>query len=144
MSTKFPICHVSVSNILRKDKHEHKLQEINNYPREMSTNKSINLIYHSKNIKHQHLNKSKLNLTMRGTEHLYLTTFVREIWITFNWQCILGSTDGKVTGSCNYTEYKSNSIKIFIETNHWKSLGKDNMNRLVFARLNINSIRNKF
>ena len=45
----------------------------------MSTNKSINLIYHSENIKHQHLDKSKLNLTMRGTEHLYLTTFVREI-----------------------------------------------------------------
>ena len=79
MSTKFSTCHVSVSNILRKDKHEHKVQEINNYPREMSANKSINLIYHSKNIKHQHLNKSKLNLTMRGTEHLYVITFVREI-----------------------------------------------------------------
>ena len=44
----------------------------------MCTNKNINLIDHSKNIKHQHLNKSKLHLTKRGT-NISSTTFVREI-----------------------------------------------------------------
>ena len=44
----------------------------------MCTNKNINLIDHSKNIKHQHLNKSKLHLPKRGT-NISSTTFVREI-----------------------------------------------------------------
>ena len=37
----------------------------------MCTNKNINLIDHSKNIKHQHLNKLKLHLTKRGTNKAY-------------------------------------------------------------------------
>ena len=44
----------------------------------MCTNKNINLINHSKNIKRPHLNKSKLHLTKRGTNALS-TTFVRGI-----------------------------------------------------------------
>ena len=44
----------------------------------MCTNKSINLIDHNKSIKHQHLNKSKLHLTKRGT-NILSTTFVQEI-----------------------------------------------------------------
>ena len=58
MSAKSPTCDVSISNIItRKDKHQHKAQEKNNHLKEMCTNKKINLIDHSKNIKHQHLNK---------------------------------------------------------------------------------------
>ena len=79
MSAKSPTCDVSISNIInRKDKHQHKTQEVNNHEKEMYTNKNINLIDHRKNIKHQHLNKSKLHLTKRGTIILS-TTFVREI-----------------------------------------------------------------
>ena len=79
MSVKSPTCDVSISNIItRKDKHQHKAQEVDNHLKKMCTNKNINLIDNSKNIKHQHLNKSKLHLTKRGT-NLLSTTFVREI-----------------------------------------------------------------
>ena len=58
MSAKSPTCDVSISNIItRKDKHQHKAQIVNNHLKEICTNKNINLIDHSKNIKHQHLNK---------------------------------------------------------------------------------------
>ena len=78
MPTKFPTCDVSISNIItRKDKHQHKAQIVNNHLKEMCTNKNIKLIDHGKNIKHQHLNKSKLHLTNRGTN--ISTTFAREI-----------------------------------------------------------------
>ena len=79
MCAKSPTCDISIYDIIpRKDKHQHKAQEVNNHLKEMCTNKNINLIDHSKNIKHQHLNKSKLHLTKRGT-NILSTIFVREI-----------------------------------------------------------------
>ena len=51
---------------------------------------------------------------------------------------------GEVTGSSNLAGYKSNSKTFCTETNHLKSLRKNNLNKLIFAQLNINSIRNKF
>ena len=51
MSAKSPTCDVSISNIItRKGKHQHKAQMVNNYLKKMCTNKSINLVDHSKNI----------------------------------------------------------------------------------------------
>ena len=146
MSAKSPACDISVNNIItRKDKHEHKAQIVNNHLKEMCTNKNINLIDHSKNIKHQHLNKSKLHLTKRAT-NMISTTSVREISNIFQWQCVLCSTNGEVTGSSSssFAGCKSNSKKISTETNQLKSLRKSILNRLIFAHLNINSIRNKF
>ena len=144
VSAKSPTCDISISNIItRKDKHQHKAQEMNNHLKEMCTNKNIHFIDHSKNTKHQHLNKSKLHLTKRGN-NILSTTFVREISNAFQWQCVLRSKDGEITGSSNIAGYKSNSKKICTETNHLKSLRKSNLNRLIFADLNINSIRNKF
>ena len=54
------------------------------------------------------------------------------------------STGGVVTGSSSLAGYKSNSKKFCTETNHLKSLRRSNLKRLIFAHLNINSIRNKF
>ena len=79
MSAKSRTCGVSISNIItKKDKHQHKAQIVNNHLKEMCTNKNINLIDHSKSIKHQHLSKSKLHLTKTGT-NILSTTFVREM-----------------------------------------------------------------
>ena len=89
---------------------------MNNDLKEMCTNKNINLIDHSKNKKCQHLNKSKLHLTNRGTTVL-LTTFVPEISNIFPCQCVLRSTDGEVTGSCNLAGYKFNRKILCTETN---------------------------
>ena len=74
----------------------------------MCTNKNINLIQHSKNIKHQLLNNSKLDLT-NGDTKILLTTFVQEISNIFLWECILGSADGEIPVSCNLTGYMSKS-----------------------------------
>ena len=75
MSAKSPTRDVSIFNIItRKDKHQHKAQEVNNHLKEIFKN----LIDHSKNIKQQHLNKSKLHITKRGT-NILSTIFVREI-----------------------------------------------------------------
>ena len=82
MSAKSPTCDVSISKIItRKDNHQHKAQIVNNHLKEMCTNKNIKLIDHGKNIKHQHLNKSKLHLTNRGT-NILSTAFAREISMT--------------------------------------------------------------
>ena len=50
----------------------------------------------------------------------------------------------EVTGSSNLAGYQSNSKKFCTGTDHLKPLHKSNLNRLIFAHLNINSIRNKF
>ena len=144
ISAKSPTCDVSISNtITRKDKHQHKAQIVNNHLKEIGTNKNINLIDHSKSIKHQHVNKSKLHLTKRGT-NIISTTFVREISNIFQWKCFLCSTNGEVIGSSSLSGYKPNSKKFCTETNHLKSLKKSNLSRLIFAHLNVNSIRNTF
>ena len=74
---------------------------MNKHLKEICTNKIINLIDHSKNIKHQYSNKSKLHVTKRGA-NISSITFVREISNICQWQCILRSSDGEVTDSCNY------------------------------------------
>ena len=108
--------------------------------------KNVNFIDHTKSIKPQHLNKSRLHPTRRGTSILS-TTFVREISNIFRWQYLLplhSPNTNEFTGCYKSTEYKS---KVFIETsktNHVKYIPRGNLNKLVFAHLNINSIRNKF
>ena len=70
---------VTISGItVRKDKHQNKVQEMNDQLRDLCQANNINFIDLRKNIKPQHLNKSRLHLTRRGTSILS-TTFVREI-----------------------------------------------------------------
>ena len=79
LSAKSASCDVSISNILvRKDRHQSKCQEVNDHLKEICVEKNINLIDHSKNIKPQHLNKSRLHLTKKGTSILS-KTFIQEI-----------------------------------------------------------------
>ena len=70
---------VSISGItVKKDKRQNKVQETNEQLRDLCQPKNVNFIDHSKSIKPQHLNKSRLYLHRRGTSVLP-TTFVREI-----------------------------------------------------------------
>ena len=79
MSVKTQSRGVLISGItVRKDEHQNKVQEINDQLRDLCQANNINFIDHSKSIKPQHLNKSRLHLTRRGTSILS-TTFVREI-----------------------------------------------------------------
>ena len=86
MSVKTQSRGVTISGItVRKDKHQNKVQEINDQLRDLCQANNINFIDHSKSIKPQHLNKSRLHLTRRGSSILS-TTFVREISNIFHWQ----------------------------------------------------------
>ena len=79
ISAKLPTSDVSISNIItRREIYQHKDQELNNHLKEVCTNKNTTLIDHKKNIKQQHLSKSKLHLTKRVTNILSIS-FVREI-----------------------------------------------------------------
>ena len=79
MSAKSPTSDVSISNIItRRDIYQHKAQELNNHLKEVCTNKNTTLIDRNKNIKQQHLSKSKLHLIKRVTNILSIS-FVREI-----------------------------------------------------------------
>ena len=51
MPAKSAICDISIPNIvIVEGKHQYKFQEVNNYPKEMCTNKNINLTDYCKNI----------------------------------------------------------------------------------------------
>ena len=79
LSAKSESCDVSISNIVVwKDRHQNKCQEVNDHLKEKCREKKINLIDHSKSIKPQYLNKSRLHLTKKGTSILS-STFIREI-----------------------------------------------------------------
>ena len=136
---------VSISSVtVRKDKHQNKVQEINDQLRDLCKTNNINFVDHSKSIKAQHLNKLRLHLTRRGTGIL-LTTFVREISNIFHRQYLLHSPNtNEFTGYHKSTEYKSKVFGETSETNHLKHIRRCNLNKLIFANLNINSIRNKF
>ena len=79
MVAKSPTSDVPISNIItRRDIYQHKGQELNNHLKDMCTNKNTTLTDRNKNIKQQHLSKSKLHLTKRVTNILSIS-FVREI-----------------------------------------------------------------
>ena len=77
-------CDASISNIVvRKDRHQNKCQEVNDHLKEKCKEKNINLIDHSKSIKPQHLNKSRLHL-MKKVPVYYLRHLSEKLKISFN------------------------------------------------------------
>ena len=103
MSVKTQSRGVSIFGItVGKDKHQNKVQEINDQLRDFCQANNINFIDHSKSIKPQHLNKSRLHLTRRGTSTLS-TTFVRKISHIFHWPYLLHSPNKNEFAGC----YKS-------------------------------------
>ena len=135
---------VSVSTIiLRTDdkKLNEKGMEVNLHLKELSKEKNIFLIDNSRKIKAQHLNKGKLHLTKYGSRILS-NNFVNEISKVLHWQIDRGNSNANVE-DCNIkddlTANKYDECNITLKT-----IRSDNANKLVFAHLNINSIRNKF
>ena len=143
LSSKSESCDASISNIVvRKDRHQNKCQEVNDHLKEKCKEKNINLIDHSKSIKPQHLNKSRLHLTKKGTSILS-STFIREIKNIFQWQSLLHSHQN-VSTSFKFAEYKSKTANQNINNTNLQNIRRKNINKLIFAHLNINSMRNKF
>ena len=105
------------------------------------SSKNVNSIDHSKSITPQRLNKLRLHLTRRGT-NILLTTFVQEISNIFHCKYLLHNPNTNAFAGCyKSTEYKSKVFGETSETNHLKYIRRYDLNKLIFAHLNINSIR---
>ena len=135
--------NVSVSNIIvftDNTKLNEKGCEVNFHLKKKYKEWNLYLINHSKNIKPSHLNRGKLHLNQKGSKVLG-DVFLKQISTVFNWRCV-----GKISSSIN-EEYKSNfsleDNKRIDSISILKLIPTDNSNKLVFAHLNINSIRNK-
>ena len=115
--------------------------EVNQILSQLCHERNIYLIHHSKKIKTNHLNKDKLHLNKNGSDILS-STFVNEISRVFNWRVADNNSSIKIEG-CN-TSVLHYINKVSDWNNTLKPLRKDNLNKRVFAHLNINSIRNKF
>ena len=82
------------------------------------------LTINSKSMKPQHLNKSRLHLTRRGTR-IQLTNFDRETSNCFRLQYLLHSPNTDqftVTGCYKSVEYKPKVERNIIEANHLKNI----------------------
>ena len=135
---------VSVSTIiLRGDnkKLNEKGCEVSSHLKELCKEKNISVIDISKKIKLQHLNKGKLHLTKYGSRILS-NNFIGNICKIFNRQHE-GGNPNAVPWECRFNE--TISAKVYSDCNTTlKNIRSDNINTLIFAHLNINSIRNKF
>ena len=136
-SLKNEIHGVSVSTIiLRTDdkKLKEKRMELNLHLK-ASKEISISLIDNSRKIKVQHLNKGKFDLTKYGSRILS-NNFVNVNKLSK----VLPNANVK---ECNFKD--DLTAKKYDECNiTLKTIRSDNANKLIFAHLNINSIRNKF
>ena len=97
----------------------------------------------AKKIKASHLNSGMLHLNRKGA-NILSSSLAQHISKVFNWQL---SDD---TSCCNFSEleFEENEPSNLKQAKEncrsvSNSLPKDNLNKLIFAHLNINSIRNK-
>ena len=134
---------VSTSTIiLRNDdkKLSEKGMEVNLYLKELSKEKKHFLVDKLRKIKAQHPIKGKLDLT-KYISRVLIDYFVNEIFKVLHWQTDTGNSNANVE-ECNFkgdlTAKKYDECIITLEI-----IWSDNVNKLMFAHLNINSIRNK-
>ena len=135
---------VSVSNIIvstEDTKLNEKECEVNFHLKAMCKEKNLYLIDHSKKIKQSHLNRGKLHLNQKQSKVLG-DVFMKQICTVFNRHCV-----GKISDSIN-EECKSNisleNKKRIDNKNILKSIRTENSSKLIYAHLNIYSIRKKF
>ena len=108
--------------------------------KELSKEKNIFLFDNLRKIKAQHLRKGKLHLTKYGSRVLS-NNFVSKIYKVLHWQI---DRDISNTSVVEYNFKDDLSAKKYNECNvTLTTIHSDNVNKLIFAHLNINSIRNK-
>ena len=134
---------VSVSNILRTDNSKLNAEwwEVNQILPQLCHERNIYLIDHSKKIKPNHLHKGKLYLNNNGS-NILSRTFVNKISRVFNWWVADNNSGINIEGCKTSALHDINKVSDC--NNTLNSLRKDNLNKLIFAHLNINSIRNQF
>ena len=120
-----------------------KVNEVNKCLNELCFQRNVLLIDHSKTLKLQDLNGSKLHLNRRGTAILQ-NSFTKVLSSIFTWQKDENSVASTPLLNEEYiTEAKSHVDKININA-ELRSLRIKNLNKLIIEHLNINYLRNKF
>ena len=134
----------TISGIIpRNDEWNNKAAEVNEYLRNMCKESEILFIDHGKRINpRKHLNWSKLHLSEKGS-FILGKTFLDHVKLLF---------DGNDNHHCvnERKERKSVSFNKSIQNNENEFFGEKlksfriaNLNRIIIAQININSIRNK-
>ena len=103
--------------------------------------RNLNLTNHSKKLKPNHQNRGKLHLNQKGSKVLG-DVFLKEISNVFSWHYSdeVSRLNNEGRKSKFSLEDKTRIDAKFI----LKSIRQENTNKLVFAHININSLRNKF
>ena len=136
---------VSISSIvMRVIELNKKGSQVNHHLKEMCNRKNVFLIDHSKKFKAIHLNSSRLHLNRKGA-NILSSSLKQHILEAFNSQllcntlcCNFYESDFEENESSNLKQTKENCRNVL------NSLRKDNLDKLIFSHLSINSIRNKF
>ena len=129
---------VTVSNIIAQVDHfKEKADEVNDYLSKLCMKRNIYLIDYSKTLKAQHLNGSKLHLNKRVASVLQNTVCK---FISKNFNCCFEENSVKIaTVSSTALQSDKENANIYL-----KVLFLKNVNKLIIAHLNINSLRIKF
>ena len=129
------------TNILRMDNTNliEKGCLVNSILAEMCKEKNIYLIYHSRKIKLHHLNRGKLHLNKKRFAVLH-STFMRVIFRDFNWQ--LKNNSSRNFQKCN-SDVSLDTEQLWSCSKTLESIRNDNVDKLIFAHLDINSTKNK-
>ena len=140
-SLKSNSCSVAISNItVRNDRYRKKVVQVNRHLKTLCIERNFELITQNI-ITEKHLNGSKLHLNKRGTVILS-NTFTEAISNSIYWHCFMHSLENsKVSNTITCDEFNAKKPK---ENTYLNFNRKGNLNRLVLAHININSIRNKF
>ena len=156
---------VSISSIIpRNDKWDNKVFEVNSCFQKLCDDAKIDYIDSSINKNRQrHLSNSNLNLNTKGSGKLLqnFVTFIKKTFSTSNdvtrSQPKSGQSSFRLSSSKGNNNLRNNSLSynlnrsndhVDVDSNSYfgdqlSSLRKKNLNRLILAHLNINSIRNK-
>ena len=142
MSLKTESNDVSVSNIiLRTDNSllNQKGCEVNSHLKNLCEERNLYLIDNTKKFRSHHLNKGKLHLNRKGSK-LLNDTFIRQLSHVLNRQenDISNISLEECRSHVSNVTQASDCISVL------KALRSGNSNKLIFAHININSMRNKF
>ena len=102
--------------------------------------RKLNLINHSKKIKPNHLDRGKLHLNQKGSKVLG-DAFLKEISNVFNWHYI--DEDLRLNHEGCKSKFSLEDKKRIDVKTILKSIRQENTNKLIFAHINTNSLRNK-
>ena len=107
----------------------------------MCKERKLNLINHSKKIKSNDLNWGKLQLNHKGSKVLG-DACLKEIFNVFNWH--YSDEDSRLNHEGCKSKFLLEDKKRIDAKTILKSIRQEHTNKLVFAHININSLRNKF